>query len=175
MKFEFVTTPLHPSYPQAMALYKTSFPLHEQREALSQEAILGNQEYRFSLIYEQNLFIGLALYWEFGNYIYVEHLAILPEMRNKQYGKLALTLLAEENKVLILEIDPPIDDISIRRKGFYERNGFIANPYPHLHPPYHKKDRGHELVVMTSPRQISEDEYLIFRTYLNTQVMKNAF
>ena len=29
---------------------------------------------------------------------------------------------------MILEIDPPVDDISIRRRGFYERSGFVENP-----------------------------------------------
>ena len=43
----------------------------------------------------------------------------------------ALALLRER------EIDPPTGDISRRRKGFYERGGFVENPYPHIRPPYH--------------------------------------
>ena len=49
------------------------------------------------------------------------------------------------------EIDPPSDDISIHRKSFYERCGFKENAFSHVHPPYHKGNTGHELVIMSSP------------------------
>lgn len=61
-------------------------------------------------------------------------------MRNKQYGQKTLSLLAKQGKTLILEIDPPKDDISKRRKGFYERCGFTENFFTHIHPPYHKEE-----------------------------------
>ncbi|MEI3140799.1 MAG: hypothetical protein V8S34_04075 [Lawsonibacter sp.] len=50
----------------------------------------------------------------------------------------------------MLEIDPPVDELSIRRKGFYERAGFWANPFLHVHPPY-RPHSGHPLTVMTYP------------------------
>ena len=70
-------------------------------------------------------------------------------MRNKQYGQKTLSFLAKQGKTLILEIDPPKDDISKRRKGFYERCGFTENFFTHIHPPYHKINEGHELTIMT--------------------------
>ena len=137
MNLERITSPLHPLYKQALELYQISFPFHEQREAFSQAAILHDDAYHFDLIYDAGTFVGLVLYWESLDYIYIEHFCILPEMRNKQYGRRALSLLKMRQKTLILEIDPPIDAISVRRKGFYERCGFVENPYPHIHPPYH--------------------------------------
>ena len=53
-------------------------------------------------------------------------------MRNKQYGRKVLSLLGGKQKTLILEIDPPVDNISKRRKGFYERCGFIENSFQHI-------------------------------------------
>lgn len=35
-----------------------------------------------------------------------------------------LALLAAEGKPVILEIAPPVDDLSHRRQGFYERAGY---------------------------------------------------
>ena len=137
---------------KALDLYDKSFPYHERRESLSQEKILKDSEYHFSLIYDEETFVGIVLYWEQEQFIYIEHFCILPEMRNKQYGQKVLSLLEKMDKILILEIDPPIDEISIRRKGFYERCGFIENPYKHIHPPYHKENEGHQLVVMTCPK-----------------------
>ena len=71
------------------------------------------------------------------------------------------------------EIDPPNDDVSVRRKAFYERAGYRANPFEHIHPPYHSEYKGHRLVVMTCPTAISENEYKNFNSYLENVVMKN--
>ena len=175
MNTERITSPRHPLYKRALYLYQISFPLHEQREAFSQTAILHDDAYHFDLIYDAGTFVGLVLYWETSDYIYIEHFCILPEMRNKKYGQRTLSLLKTRQKTLILEIDPPIDAISVRRKGFYERCGFIENPYPHIHPPYHKGNKGHELVIMSSPVSISQAEYDAFHAYLQEKIMNHAF
>lgn len=62
-------------------------------EAKSQAAILGDSEYHFALAYDDDTFVGEALYWEWDGYIYAEHLCILSEMRNKAYGSKVLELL----------------------------------------------------------------------------------
>lgn len=97
----------------------------------------------------------------------------LPEMRGRGCGAQALSLLGERKKTVILEIDPPNDEVSVRRKAFYERAGYRANPFEHIHPPYHSEYKGHRLVVMTCPTTISENEYKNFNSYLENVVMKN--
>lgn len=175
MHLEHITNSEHPMYQEAWDLYQAGFPSHEQRETFSQKNILGERDYHFCLLYDGAAFVGIVLYWETMYFIYIEHLCILPEKRNKQYGQKALSLLKEKKKVLILEIDPPIDDISRRRRGFYERCGFITNPFHHIHPPYHRGNEGHALVIMTYPRRISEHEYKIFIRYLQDKIMDHAF
>ena len=174
MHLERITNPLHSMYNRALELYQISFPLHEQREAFSQAEILRDDDYHFDLIYDADIFVGIVLYWERLDNVYIEHFCILPEMRNKQYGQRVLSLLKEKQKTLILEIDPPIDAISIRRKAFYERCGFVGNPYPHVHPPYHKGNKGHELVVMSNPMPISQVEYDAFYDYLQNRIRINS-
>lgn len=175
MRFERITTAEHPMYKKALELYKISFPEHEQREAVSQERILSEDAYHFALIYDEDTFAGLVLYWEEMDYIYIEHFCILPEMRNKRYGQKTLELLKETGKTLILEIDPPVDEVSVRRKGFYERCGFVENPYPHVHPPYHAGNKGHDLVIMTAPEGIPQEMYDRFHEDLYGKVMREAF
>ena len=175
MVLKRITNISHPMYCEALRLYQISFPCHEQREKRSQDEIIKADDYCFSLIYDEDVFVGLILYWEQEQFIYIEHFCILPDMRNKQYGQKTLALLREQNKTLILEIDPPDDDISKRRKGFYERCGFTENLFAHIHPPYHKENEGHRLILMTSPKRISQDTFDAFVQYLNNNVMKNAF
>lgn len=173
MNLERITNVDNHMYLQAVELYKISFPEHEQRERLSQENILKDKAYHFDLIYDEDTFVGIILYWEIGGYFYIEHFCILPEMRNKHYGERTLDLLKERG--LILEIDPPVDDISIRRKGFYERCGFVKNQYSHIYPPYHIGNSGHELIVMSRPNKLTDAEYNEFNSVLKDVIMKDAF
>ena len=171
MRFERLTDRHDPRYETARALYGKSFPRHEQREAASQAAILAHPAYRFDLIYDGDEFVGLLLCWETDDFIYVEHFCIEPDKRGCGYGSRALELLGASGKTVILEIDPPVDDISRRRKGFYERNGFIANDYDYTHLPYHRGCKGHRLVIMSSPHRIDEAEYRNFLDYMRRRVM----
>lgn len=157
----------------AMELYAESFPLHERRTAGSQSAALADEDYHFNLIFDGETFLGLLLSWETRNFVYVEHFCILPRLRGKSYGAGALELLSRGGKGVILEIDPPADDISVRRKSFYERAGYCANGFEHVHPPYRKGFDGHRLVVMSSPAPLSEEEYKIFARYLSETVMRD--
>lgn len=175
MRFERVTNTAHDMYSGAMALYRASFPFHEKRERKSQSEILNDKDYNFTLAYDENDFVGMVLYWETKAFIYIEHFCVSPEKRNMRYGQKVLEALRGIGKTVILEIDPPVDEVSERRQGFYERNGFCANIYAHTHPPYHREHTGHRLVVMSCPDTLSEDEYRKFDTYLKKRVMKDAF
>lgn len=158
-------------YPAAMDLYRISFPYHEQREEPSQRNTLLCDDYHFDLIYDGTCFVGIILYWETQSFLYVEHFCIEPQMRNKRYGQKALQLLAEKGKPIILEIDPPVDPVSIKRKAFYERQGYRENSYQHVHPPYHPENTGHLLTVLSYPHELAPAEYEAFRSYLNHTVM----
>lgn len=173
MEFERITDTGHPLYAEAMALYKISFPPHEQREPKSQAEILGHSAYHFDAVCDEGRFIGEILYWDLGAFYYIEHFCVLPAMRNRRYGQRILAAL--QPKALMLEIDPPVDALSRRRRGFYERCGFVENPYPHVHPPYHRGNAGHALVVMSAPAALTAAEYGDFRRFLESVVMARAY
>lgn len=86
-----------------------------------------------------------------------------------------LNYLRKRKKTVILEIDPPIDEISIRRKSFYTRVGYKENKFNHIHPPYSKLNKGHSLSVMSYPNLLTEIEYDNFNSYLKDRVMNIAY
>ena len=177
MKFKRLTSAAGADFESAFALYGVSFPIHEQRLIESQRSIMTHPEYLFDLIYDDSgEWCGDMLYWETADFIYVEHFCILPERRGQRCGQRALELLGEKGKTVILEIDPPSDKTSVRRKGFYERCGYHANPFAHVHPPYRAgfDGHGHRLVIMSYPRELSQDEYDRFNEYLKNVVMRQA-
>lgn len=171
MEFVRLRSGREPVYQKAMELYKTSFPCHEQREAASQLAIFHCEDYHFDLLYDAGNFVGMILYWETPRFLYVEHFCVEPQMRGRNYGRQALELLKEKGKPVILEIDPPVEEMAERRKKFYERAGFTANAYQHIHPPYRQGNEGHLLTVMSYPGALQQEEYDAFRLYLNERVM----
>lgn len=171
MRFERLRTDEDKLYLEAIELYSISFPFHEQRKPSLQAEIMNYEEYQFNLIYDEKDMVGILLCWEAERFIYVEHFCINPQMRNKKYGKRALELLNQRGKTVILEIDPPINEISISRKGFYERGGYKANNFEHIHPPYHEEFKGHQLIVMSYPEKLTEVEYGNFNQYLRTTIM----
>ncbi len=173
MEIHRMTQSNEPLYQKAIDLYRISFPAHEQREKLSQLRILQQDAYHFDVICYNGEFVGEILYWDIGGAFYIEHFCVLPSLRKKHYGQKILR--AYQATPLILEIDLPMDEISIRRKGFYERCGFVANPYSHIHPAYHRGNAGHKLVVMSSPEMLGSDEYEHFNHYLQGIVMQNVY
>lgn len=171
MHFERIHSTSDPRYADAMALYRSSFPAHELRTSASQARALAQDAYQFRLIFDGDIWVGLLLCWDADSFFYIEHFCTRPELRGRGCGQAALALLAAEGKPIILEIDPPVDDISRRRQCFYERAGYHANPYAHVHPPYHAANRGHALVVMSRPGALSPDTYAAFAGYLRRTVM----
>jgi len=171
LHFERVTSAEHPYYERAMILYRSSFPYHELREEQDQRYALTCEDYHFLLIYDGELFVGLMLFWEAAEFIYLEHFCILEELRNGGYGTKALSLLAQRGKTVILEIDPPVDELSLRRKGFYLRVGYRENGYEHIHPAYHDGFADHRLVLLSTPEELSKEQFDVFSNYLRTVVM----
>ena len=74
------------------------------------------------------------------------------------------------NKTIILEIDPPKDEISVRRRGFYERNGFKLNDFELFAPAYTRGGSDFELKIMTYPGKISKELYDDFYEFLCAKV-----
>lgn len=157
-------------YDRAIALYQSSFPFEERRETLEQQRVLNKDDYHFDLILNEEKFIGIALYWERENYIFLEHFAVEINERGKGYGAKTLEMLKQKNKAILLEIEVPVDQITNRRYGFYKRNGFVMNPYYHIQAKYHKGDSDLELKILSFPQVLKEHEYKDFYEYMQKEI-----
>ncbi|OOB78138.1 MAG: hypothetical protein BEN18_08340 [Epulopiscium sp. Nuni2H_MBin001] len=153
-------------------IYENSFPLFEQRTLADQIAVLSNTDYYFEVIIgDKKEVLGLLMTWHTADFVYIEHFAISESIRGKNIGSRILKdFMASTHKPMLLEIDPPVDDISNRRKEFYNRLGFVQNDYKHIHPAYRKEQKPHTLVILSKP-EITPKLYEEFYSYLMNTIM----
>lgn len=159
-----------PLFPQAFRLYEVAFPALERRDLPQLLQILENPDYHMDVLLENGTFVGILFYWDPGNLIFLEHFAICPQLRNLGYGAQALSLLKKPGKPILLEIEPPVDNLTCRRQNFYMRNGFLPNAYHHIQAKYRPNDEDLVLKILSFPRKITQPEYDAFYRYMQTYI-----
>lgn len=161
-------------YSSFAEIYSVSFPIFEQRDEAQQREAFGDERYHLSAIVEGDEVVSFIAYWDFESYVYIEHLAVNPTHRGQSIGSNTLLAFADYiDKTIVLEIDPPVDEISKKRLRFYQNLGYMTNPYPHFHPAYRPAEfTPHQLLVMSNPRGLSKSEYELFSNQLTKIVMR---
>ena len=144
---------------EAWNLYMDSFPQNERWSKQQYEKALRKEE-RFHAdgIWLGEKLVGLLFYWEAGAFHFLEHLAVKVEMRGRRLGSRIMEKAIEEFGQLVLEIDPPVDSISIRRLRFYEALGLKLNDYGYRHPSYQEPFKIHPLKLMSYPEKLSRSQ-----------------
>ncbi|WP_151736862.1 GNAT family N-acetyltransferase ['Paenibacillus yunnanensis' Narsing Rao et al. 2020] len=154
------------------AIMEASFPEDEFRTFEGQRSLLRNPNYR--LITEKDaagVIQAFLAAWEFPLFRFVEHIAVSPRMRGGGLGrKLMERHLASSDKPVVLEVEPPMDELQKRRIGFYERLGFCLQTYEYRQPPLRPGQTGLPLQLMAYPRPVSEEEFRRIRDILYTEV-----
>ncbi len=121
------------------AIYQQSFPVDEQRP-IDDIVRLMNEEVRYTvmaLVDDCNQCIGILTTWGFYTYMYIEHFAIAPAQRAKGYGTIMLCNYMDSLSIpIVLEVEPPTDNVSQRRIAFYERCGLKLYDYHYIQPAY---------------------------------------
>ncbi|MEA4921093.1 MAG: GNAT family N-acetyltransferase [Clostridiaceae bacterium] len=159
-------------FEDAWKLYCESFPLNEQRALDDQKNAMMQEDYHFEALVQAGRFIGILLYWEQSGFIFVEHFAIASNMRSGGLGTKVMGLLLENQKAVILEIEPVSDEQSEKRLNFYARLGFLKNNFMHIQPPFRRQFTGHRLELMSYPEKLNIEIYNEFAIYFHNRVME---
>lgn len=136
---------------QIRRIYEEAFPEIERRTFSNLCAAFELFPYvHLHLIEEADETIGFIIYWEFTEFIYVEYFAISEEFRGGGIGRKAFSEFTErQTKPIVLEIEPPDNDLARRRVGFYQRIGFTLRDVEYIQPPYHPNLPDLPLLLMT--------------------------
>lgn len=147
-------THLHPLMAEIKSLYESAFPRDERRDFEVFTEILKNDNrfnIRAGIDSDTGNLIDFISYWDFGSFLYLEHFAVVENLRSHGIGKKALADFFDSmNKRAIFEVEPPTDDIARRRIAFYESFGMkLLSDYHYIQPPYAPHLNPLELKLMT--------------------------
>ncbi|MFA7494556.1 MAG: GNAT family N-acetyltransferase [Proteiniphilum sp.] len=152
-------------------LYEGSFPLAEKRK--KEDHLRAYADTRFFPLsaWEGKELIGLIFFWEWDSYRYLEYLAVNPRLRGQSFGSQMLRYLRDSEHTIILEIDPLINELSVRRLQFYERAGYTLTPYRFMHLPYRLEAEPQELLILSYPNMITKEQHNDFIRFVNEEVI----
>lgn len=153
--------------------YEESFPADERRSREQQIALSEVENYVIREIQSDDEIVGFITYWEFETFTFVEHFALAQGARGKGFGSDYLShFLSTCDKRIVLEVEPPKEDLQKRRVIFYERLGFHLTPYTHVQTPFVQGRNGVLLQLMTYPSAISDTEFEEIETVLFSTVYR---
>lgn len=163
MNFPFDFLPLTPSSPhaeKACRLYESAFPECERRPTEAWLRLMDDEPaFHAMLIGTESIFAGILTYWEMPGFVYVEHFAVVPEARGGGIGQYMMQQFRQAFPRVVLEAEPPTDELTQRRIAFYRRCGFEMSERPYLQPPYRWGEQPVPLVLMSTDAVWLESQY----------------
>lgn len=145
---------------QFLSLYDSAFPEFERRTHAALSETLKQKQFTQEIYVEGDKLLALLSYWTFPKFVFLEYIAVDPSMRGGGIGsKILGDFLAKlGGKTCILEIDPPVDDVSKKRLNFYEKLGFKRTAYTSTQV-YLKGNSGQTMELLSHSKSLGRAEY----------------
>ncbi|MBR5894440.1 MAG: GNAT family N-acetyltransferase [Akkermansia sp.] len=154
-------------------IYEDAFP-REERRSWEQHcrAMLSEPGFYCMRLAQNGRSVGVLFYWQLGDFYFLEHLAVRAADRGLGIGHAALQWLQTLGKPIILEIEPPVDDISRRRLTFYRSLGFSEQAQEHVQAAFHADTAAVPMSLLSWPTVQSDATVASFELLLRNVVMK---
>ncbi len=155
------------------SLLEKDFCIEERKIKAEELESLNNKKFNAYFIFDDNQIVGYFTCWEFKNFVFGEHFAILEEFRNKGYGSMFFNcFLAQVKKMFVFEIERPTDLESKRRLKFYKKFDLWFNEFDYCQPSYHKDGEEIPMIFVSYPEKLSLETYNEIVKTINEEVYK---
>jgi isopentenyldiphosphate isomerase/ribosomal protein S18 acetylase RimI-like enzyme len=156
---EKITSTDAKEFKDAWKIYEKSFPKDSGRSLEKQKEIMIRSEYTFYVYREGEIKAFIAV-WDLGDFCCIEHFAVHEMYRNVGIGsKILRECMSICNKRIILEVEPPKTEKARKRVHFYERFGFVLNPFRYVQPPYAENKNPLPLALMSRPAKLDLQQF----------------
>ena len=151
-----------------------SFPSIERRNYEGQKELFDNQIYKVIGFKDNNNKVCAFLaYWNLDEFNFVEHFAVDYNLRGMGIGtELFEYYIKNSDKITMLEVELPEDEISKRRIEYYKRMNMKLNEHDYFQPPLQEGKPLLPLRVMSYKREIKSDEFEDFKEKVYKKVYK---
>lgn len=158
-------------YDEFFSMLESDFCLDERKTKANELKAFDDKNFSPNFIYENGELVGYVCYWEFENFLYIEHFAIMSQMRGTGCGSRFLKEFSEKtNKPIILEVELPENEVAAKRIKFYERLGYVVNDFPYTQPAYQPESNPVKMFVMSFKSSLSEKDFKDFANTIKTIV-----
>ncbi len=156
------------------SLMKLSFPKSERRtKAAFKKLCNGEERYKIYALFSKNHLCAFLTVWEFENFTFGDHFAVLPTLRGGGIGSKMLASLKENCTLpFIIEVELPEDEMARRRIGFYERSGLVLCDFDYMLPAMQKGCESLPMRIMAYPAPLSEKEFEPIKNQIYKTVYK---
>lgn len=128
-------------FDKLFSIMEQSFPSAEYRKKEKQYALLDDPNYNLYVFKQNGDIAAFIAYWDLGDFLFAEHLAVNKSLRNQGIGSLFMKeLLSKTDSPLVLEVENVDTGIAKRRVGFYERLGFHQTDIIYNQPNFDNSD-----------------------------------
>lgn len=153
-------------------MYESTFPEDERREWVQLVALITNPAFRFNLIFDEQILIGLISVWNLNEFIFIEHFTIRNRERGKGFGTEVIRQIISKEIPVILEVEEPLSEMAIKRIRFYERLHFSVSHREYFQPPYSKGKKRIKMLLMSYPNEISPANFESTKKLIHELVYK---
>ena len=109
-------------FKEAWEIYRSSFPSDERRTFALQKELIKNNKYNFFIVTKEKVLVAIITDWNFGDFLFIEHLAVRGDLRGKGFGtELLKEYLSKNKQKIVLEVERPSNEIATKRIKFYEK------------------------------------------------------
>ena len=138
-------------FDKVYSIMESSFPVNEIRSKAGQYSLLQNPNYSLFIKKEKDETIGFISVWDLYDFNFIEHFALDKNYRGKGIGsKMLKQVIDNSKKMVVLEVEPIINEITKKRVDFYTRNGLLYHDYYYEQPALEKERERVELKIMST-------------------------
>ena len=158
---------------ELIELYLKAFP-ENQRHTIEDFRFLlnNNEQFNCNVVLMNNELIGFFHYWNFDEFLYLEHIAIEPPLRGHKLGEKVINMVRSfAHKPLVIEVEQAENsEYGARRIEFYRRLGFEIVPKHYLQPPYRKGENYVPLEIMSDQPGFATEHFEHIKAAIYRQV-----
>ena len=141
-----------------------NFPRKEIKDYEYMKDTFKKGAFKVLTLINNNKMIGILSYYLSNEFVFIDYFAIDGDHKGKGLGsKMLKYFIAMVDVMVILEVEYPEDEQSIRRIAFYQKCGLVLNDqYDYCVLPVRNLKHCLYFHLMSYPKAITEDEFEIF-------------